>query len=136
MQLFNLHYSPPRFVHPRRDALACAQHERTAEGAVSAEAALLGQLLGDDGLAGLGSLLTTADEIVDAQVVDIGVVGDALAGEILAQIRAVCADGRCQLRQGEVGLQVKLRVGAVLFQQLLNLVEVDADGRLATRPAL
>lgn len=76
----------PRFTHPSRDALARAQHERTAEGAVSAEAALLGQLLGDDGLAGLGSLLTTADEIVDAQVVDIGVVGDALAGEILAQI--------------------------------------------------
>ena len=73
-----LKYLPRRVAHPGRDALAGALREGAAEGAVAAEAALLSQLLGTDGLSGSVSLLVAADEVVDAQVVDIDVVSDAL----------------------------------------------------------
>ena len=86
-------------------------------------AALLGQLLGGDrltigtgGLAGAAGLAVAVDEVVDAEVVDVGVVACALTGEILAEIVAVHADGSRELRQGQVRLQVKLRVLAVLCQ--------------------
>ena len=70
-------YYPP--IQPHRDALAGAQQEGAAEGAVTAEAALMGQILGTDRLSGSGERIAAADEVVDAQVVDVGVVGDALA---------------------------------------------------------
>jgi hypothetical protein len=89
-----------RVAHPRRYALSSALHERAAEGAVAAEATLVGQLFGTDGQAGGGSLLVEVDEVVDAQIVDIGIVGDALTREILAEIRAVGTNGLGQLLKG------------------------------------
>ena len=65
------------------------------------------------------------DEVVDTQIVDIDIIGDALTREILAEIRAVGANGLGQLLQGEVVLQVKLRVDATLGQQSLDLGDVD-----------
>ena len=63
-----------RAAHPGRYALAHGLREGAAEGAVAAEAALMGQLLGGDGLSGLGGLLVAADEVVDTLRVDIRVV--------------------------------------------------------------
>ena len=93
-------------VHPCGDALSGALHEGAAEGSVAAEAALLSQLLGDDGLSGCGQFLVAFDEVVDAQIINIGIIRDALTREILAEIGSVGAYGLCQLLQGEVVLQV------------------------------
>ena len=84
-------------LHPGLYALAHALGEGAAEGAVTAEAALLGQLLGNDILTGSNALLIETDEVVDAQTVDIGVVGDALSRKILTEVRAVGADDLRQL---------------------------------------
>ena len=81
-----------RFLHPFRHAHAHALREGSAEGPVGAEAALVGQLLYLDGLSGSDALLVVLDEIVDAQVVDISIIGDALTREILAEIGAVGAN--------------------------------------------
>ena len=94
-------------AHPGCYGLSRALFEGKTEGAVTAVAALLGQLLGNDGLSGSGGLFVEAHEVVDAQVVDIGIVGDALTGEILAEIKTVDANRLSQLLQGQVALQVK-----------------------------
>ena len=86
-----------RLAHPCRHALTRALREGAAEGSVAAEAALVGQLLSDDGLTGSDELPVAADEVVDAQIVDIGIVGSALTREILAEIRAVGANGLGQV---------------------------------------
>ena len=96
------------FVHPGGYSLTHALLESEAEGAVATVTAFAGQLLDREGLSGNGDLLVAADEVVDTQIVDIGIVGDALTGEILAEIRAVGANGLGQLLQGQVVLQVKL----------------------------
>ena len=103
-----------RVAHPGSYALARALLEGQAEGAITAVTAFAGQLLGDDGLSGSSGLLVAADEVVDAQIVDISVVCDALTGEILAEIEAVGANGLCQLLNGKVVLQVELCTNAVL----------------------
>lgn len=88
---------PPRFTQPGSHGLTGALLEGEAEGAVTAVAAVTCQLLGDDSLSGGGGFLTEGDEVVDAQIIDIGIIGDALAGEVLAEIGAVGADGLRQL---------------------------------------
>ena len=112
-------------THPGSDGLAYALLEGQAERAVAAVAAFAGQLLGSDGLSGCSKLLVAADEVVDTQVVDIGIVRDALPREILAEVVAVGANLLRQLLQGEVVLQVELCGYAMLFQQLLDLCDVD-----------
>ena len=120
-------HQPSSATHPRGDALAGALLEGEAEGAVAAVAAFAGQLLGYDGHSGSDDLLVATDEVVDAQVIDIGVVGDALTGEELAEVEAVGANGLGQLLQREVVLQVKLRGDAVLCQLSFDLGEVDIN---------
>ena len=80
-------------LHPGGYALAGALGEGAAEGAVAAEAALLGQLLYLERLSGGGDLLIETDEMVDALTVDISIIGDALTRKVLAEVRAVGADG-------------------------------------------
>ena len=63
-----------------------------AEGAVAAEAAVFGKLLYDDGLSGRDCLTIKLYEVIDAQIVDIGIVGDTLTGEILTEIGTVGAE--------------------------------------------
>ena len=109
--------SPLLFVYPGDDALVHALLEGGAEGAVAVVAALLGQLLGDDGLLCSGKLAVAGYEVTDAKVVDVFIVTDALTGEILAEIVAVHADGCRELRHGQVCLQVEPRPLAVLRQQ-------------------
>ena len=84
-------------MHPGGDGLARALLEGQAESAVAAVTAFVGQLLDGEGQLGTGYLLVTADEIVDAQIINIGIVSDALTGEIMAEIAAVGAKGLSQL---------------------------------------
>ena len=52
--------------------------EGETEGTVAAEAAFAGKLLHDDGLSGRDRLTIELHEVIDAQIVDIGIVGDTL----------------------------------------------------------
>ena len=99
--------------------------EGGAEGAIAAVAALLGELLGDDGLLCSGKLAVAGYEVTDAKVVDVFIVACVLTGEILAEIVSVHTDGCRELRQGQVCLQVELRVLAVLRQQLADMRILD-----------
>ena len=67
--------------------------EGGTEGAVAVVAALLGQLLGDNGLMCSGKLAVTGYKVTDAKVVDVCIVACVLTGEILAEIVVVHADG-------------------------------------------
>ena len=66
-----------RFAHPSLYGLSHALFESEAESAVTAVAAVVGQLLGSEGLLGLDGLVIVADKVIDAEVVDIGIVSDA-----------------------------------------------------------
>ena len=112
-------------AHPRGDALPHALLKGVAEGAVAAVAAVVGQLLGGERLARGDGLMVAADEVLDAQAVDVGIVCEPLLGEESAQVGVVGADSLGELRQGEVVLQVELCGYAMLFQQLLDLCDVD-----------
>lgn len=57
----------------------------------------------------INRLTIEVHEMTDAQVVDIGIVGHALSTEILAEIKAVCANGFGKLGKAQVVLQVELR---------------------------
>ena len=91
--------------------------EGGAEGAVAMVAALLGQLLGDDGLMCSGKLAVAGYEVTDAKVVDVCIIACSLICEILAEIVAVHANGFREFRQGQVWLQIELCVLAVIRQQ-------------------
>ena len=109
------------FAYPGGDALLHTLLEGGTEGAVAVVAALLGQLLGDDGLMCSGKLAVAGYEVTDAKVVDVCIVACILTGEILAEIVVVHADGCRELRQGQVWLQVELRVLTVLRKQLADM---------------
>ena len=104
------------FAHPGGDALLHALLEGGAEGAVAVVAALLGQLLGNDGLMCSGKFAVAGYEVTDAKVVDVCIVACTLIGEILAEIVTVHADGFRELRQVQVWLQVELCVLTVTRQ--------------------
>jgi len=55
-------------------------------------ATLKSQLLGDDRAMSSDSFVIKTDEMIDSQIVDIGIVIHALTGEILAEIKAVNAN--------------------------------------------
>ena len=65
-------------MHPNCHTLPHSLLKSKAEGAVAAEAAVACQLLHDDGLSVRDCLTIELHEVVDAQVVDIGIVGDSL----------------------------------------------------------
>ena len=102
-------------MHPGGDILPHPLLEGECEGAVASVTALAGQPLGGERTLGCDGLTIEADEMIDAQVVDIGIVGDALSREILAEIVAVGADGFRKLGNGESMLKVELLVNATLL---------------------
>ena len=108
-------------MHPSSYGLPCALLESEAEGAVAVVAAFVGQLLGNDRKSGCGGLAIATDEVADAKVIDISIVGDALTREKLAEIRTIGAYRLSQLLQGQVVQQVKFCVQAVLLQQLFDI---------------
>ena len=93
-----------RFAYPRCDAFSHALLEGQTERAVAAVATFASQLLYRGTDAGWVGFLIALDEIVDAQVVDVGVVVGVLVREILAEIGAVGAKGLNQHGEGEVVL--------------------------------
>ena len=95
--------------------------ESETEGAVAAKAAVAGKLLHDDGLSGRDRLMIEFHEVVDAEIVDIGIECDTLVGEILAEIGAVSAENLCKLRKGDVVLQIELGGNTTLIKQFLDV---------------
>ena len=104
-------------AHPGCDRLAHALLERKAEGAIAAITAVDGQLLGRERTLGSDCLAIEADEMIDAQTIDIGIVGGVLAREILAEIGAVGTYLLGKLGHGQVVQQVEVRSLAMLLQQ-------------------
>ena len=107
-------------LHPGRHRLARLALESLAEGAVTTETALLGQLLGGEETLTSDCLMIDAEEIIYTQIVDISIVGDALTGEILPQVGAVGADCLGKLGEGqhhEVLPQLLVLQGGVVVAQ-------------------
>ena len=75
----------------------------------------MSQLLGGKETLVINSLTIETDEMIDTQIVDIGIVSSALTGEILTEIGAVSTNSLSKLRNGQVVLQVKLRVNAMML---------------------
>ena len=100
-------------AHPSRHSLSHALLEGERESAVASVTALVSQLLGCEATLGGNGLMVKAHKMLDAQVVDVGIIGDAFLYEITAQIGAVGANGLGQLEQGQVVLQVELCVDAM-----------------------
>ena len=71
--------------------------EGTTKSAVTAEATLLSQLLGREGTMNINSLVIKINEVIDTQIIDIGIVCRAQTGEILTKIETVGTDGFCKL---------------------------------------
>ena len=94
------------FLYPRRHILPHARLEGIAESCVVAEAAILSQAPDGDVLLGSDGPTVEADEMVDAQTVDIGIVSSPLPGEIPTEVEAVGTDSRGKLMDGQVVLQV------------------------------
>ena len=88
-----------------------------AEGAIAVEAALLGKHDGRCGWHRILILMVEADEMLDAQTVDIGIIGDALLGKVGTEVGAVGTDDDSKLLQGKVMLQVDLLILTVMLQQ-------------------
>ena len=79
---------------PLRHALAHALLEGEGEGVVVAVATLAGQLLNGEEMLGSDGLAVKVDEMTDAQVVDVGIISDALHGKAFAQdLEVANADG-------------------------------------------
>jgi len=79
------------------------------------EATLVGQLLGSERTMIANRLMKEADEMIDAQVVDIGIVSHAYSSEILTEIETVSANSFGKLEKAQVVLQVELCVYAMLL---------------------
>ena len=102
--------------HPVGDGKAGDSLEGSAEGAVTMIATLFCQSECGDGTVFLSCFAIEMDEVVDAQAVDVVVIGRPLFFEIATQIVAVRLDGIGQLHQRQVVLLVQLLAFAALFQ--------------------
>ena len=111
----------PLTAHPGRHGLSHALLEGGAEGAVAPEAALAGQLLRGEGTLVGNGFIIEIDKMADAQPVDVGVVGQTLLGEILAEIVVVGAHSFRKLKKGKVVAQVNLGIHTMLLQQLSDV---------------
>ena len=119
-------------AHPGCYALTRTLLERETESAVTPVAALVSQLLGGNRSLGGDCLMIKSHEVIDAEVVDIGIVSDALTGEILAEIEAVGTNSLSQLEKAQIVLQVEFFSHAALFQQLFD-IRGDDHGLLQLR---
>ena len=93
-----------RIAHPLSHVLTHLKLEGVPESAVTPVTAFACQLLGVEGTMCSDSLLIESYKMIDAQIVDIGIVRHTLTGEILAEIEAVGTYGFGQLKKGEVVL--------------------------------
>jgi len=117
--------------HPEAHRHSRLALEGKREGAVTAVAAVGCQLQGGE-IPTIGNGLTVEiHEMLNAQIVDVGVVRRVLTGEILAEIRAVGANQLGQLYQRQVVLQIEMGVDASLLQQKTDGIVVGGS-ELAT----
>lgn len=89
--------------------------ESIAESAVTAETALLCQLLESKRLLRLNSLTIEVDEMVDTQTIDIGIISIALPCKIFTKIKTVRTNRLGKLVNGQVALQVEFHINAALL---------------------
>ena len=109
-------------THPLRCCHSHALLEGGVKCTITAEAALIGQLLHRYRLMGCVCFLVEVNEVLNAQTVDVGIVGGALLGKVLTEIDTVDAYLYGKLREGHVVLQIELRLFTVPFQQWPDLV--------------
>ena len=93
-----------RSLHPGSHRLSRLALEGISKCIVTAETTLQGQLLGSDETLGIDSLAIETNEMIDAQIVDIGIVSRALIREILTEIVTVGTNSLGKLVKGEVVL--------------------------------
>jgi hypothetical protein len=77
------------FAHPLSHVLTHSLLKGEPEGAVTSVATFMCQLLGSEGTVCSNNLRIEVDEMLDAQIVDIGIVSRAQTREILAEIETV-----------------------------------------------
>jgi hypothetical protein len=82
-----------RSLHPGSHRLSRLALEGISKCIITAVTTLQCQLLGSDGTLGIDSLAIETDEMIDAQIVDIGIVSYAMTGEIVGKISAISANG-------------------------------------------
>ena len=80
-------------MHPGCYGLPHALFEGETESTVTPVSTVIGQLLGGEGASRSNSLAIEIDEMIDAQVVNIGIVSDALLDEIVGKISAISTNG-------------------------------------------
>ena len=107
--------------HPHHDRLTHTLLESCSKSAIAPETALLSQLLSGEGTISGDSLTIESDKVLDAQAVDIGIVGSVMLREVLAEVSAIGADGPAEIVEFEVVLQIELCGLAILFQQLADV---------------
>ena len=78
--------------------------EGTTKGVVTAETTLLCQLHDGERSMSSNSLAIDADEVIDTQIVNIGIISRILTGEILAEIEPVGTNSFGKLRKVQVML--------------------------------
>jgi len=61
--------------------------------------------------------MVEVDEMLDAQAIDVCIVSNALRGKVLAEIGTIGANQLGNLGNGDVVLQIELRLLAKLLQQ-------------------
>ena len=92
-----------------------ALFEGEIEGAVTPVAAVVSQFLDSEGAVGSYCFAVEANEMIDAEIIDICVIIHLLAGVILTEIVTVCTDSLGKLGKGQVVLQIELCVDAILL---------------------
>ena len=116
-------------THPLHDRLAHTLLEGYCKSAIAPETALLSQLLSGEGTIGGDSITIESDKVLDAQAVDIGIVGRVMLREVLAEIITVGSDGLAELTERNVLSQVELSSLAIVLQQLSDVVRNGNLGR-------
>ena len=90
-----LEFGPRLFsciAHPRSHSLPLQLFEDETEGLIISISTVESQLLGSEVVLGGDSLMIEAYEVIDAKIVDISIVSETLAGEILTEVEAVGAN--------------------------------------------
>lgn len=104
-----------RITHPGCYSLPHPVFESIAESTIAIVAAVVSQLPGGERMPGSYSLTIETDKMVDAQIVNISIVTDALTGEIVGKISAIGSNSIGQLKKVQVVLQIEFCIYTMLL---------------------
>ena len=90
--------------HPCGDSIAHIFLEGNTEGAITIEATLFGELHGCKGLRRSDAFVIQANEMFNAQTVNVSIVGNLLLSKVTAEISAVGTKGSGKLLQSKIML--------------------------------